>query len=106
MRHRRASNTDRRLQMELTSENSHVQNNGSGSNASKRRQSNSTTTSRVRRPHDTNRNSKPSPTEVNRVIPNPTRMTGYVCQLTLGHRLSAMAARSLPRTGVTDGIPA
>ncbi|KAE9200999.1 hypothetical protein PF004_g18840 [Phytophthora fragariae] len=67
-----ASDTDRRLQMELTSGDSHVQNNGSGSNASKRNQSNSSTTSRVRWPHETNRNSTPSPTKVNRVTPCPT----------------------------------
>ncbi|KAE8952504.1 hypothetical protein PR001_g33266, partial [Phytophthora rubi] len=76
MKRRRASDTDRRLQMELTSEDSHVRNNGSGSNASKRRQNNSSTTSRVRWPYETNLNSKPSPTEVNRVIPIPRQMTG------------------------------
>ncbi|KAE9171410.1 hypothetical protein PF005_g27150 [Phytophthora fragariae] len=76
MRHRRASDTDWRLQMELTSEDSHVQNNGSDSNASKRRQSNSSTTRRVRWSHATNRNLKPSPTKVNRVIPSPRQMTG------------------------------
>ncbi|KAE8887176.1 hypothetical protein PF003_g28554 [Phytophthora fragariae] len=69
MRHQRASDNDRTLQTELTIADSHVQNNGSGSNDSKRRQSNPSTTSRVRRPHETNRNSTPSPTKVNRVTP-------------------------------------
>ncbi|KAE8906913.1 hypothetical protein PF010_g27311 [Phytophthora fragariae] len=42
---------------------SHVQNNGSGSNASKRRRNNSSTTSRVQWPYETDLNSKPSPTK-------------------------------------------
>ncbi|KAE8971544.1 hypothetical protein PF011_g25994 [Phytophthora fragariae] len=76
IRHRRASDTDRRLQMELTSGDSHVQNNGSSSNTSRRRRNNSSTTSRVQWPHETDVNSKPSPTKVDRVIPSPRQMTG------------------------------